>query len=284
MPDDSLPSQYELLGQINFTGGFPVTSDLAPSIVFLIVYVISVLLLVFRLIRKQDRSRLLIRPSIFVACRIGMLVLRAIMSKTTYGEGELIAELVLVSIGYLFLIEPIIGLWKLHLASAVTQEAYPTYVNSLARVLRLLLIAAIATAIAGSSLISSALNDSSELSTVRQLRQASAILSMVTVVITALSVIVTHVHFSLDARRTVYLLIVAACLIITGVYRVVQVYNHDMTAPVQSKAAFWILQILFEFIAYCLLIAISIPTHFPGAPKEPEGHQLNDVESGRNKA
>ena len=66
------------------------------------------------------------------------------------------------------------------------------------------------------------------------------------VVITVLAIIATHVIYGLDVRRSGYLMIPAACLIIVGVYRVVQTYTKNPSAAARSDAAFWVLQILFE--------------------------------------
>lgn len=89
----------------------------------------------------------MIRPAIFLVARIAMLVLRAIMSKNTYGEGELselciplgllamlkvqVGELILVSIGYLFLMDPVIEMWRRHIATAVSKEDAPRWVTRL---------------------------------------------------------------------------------------------------------------------------------------------------------
>jgi hypothetical protein len=95
---------YGDLSKMNFTGGFPTSSDLAPSIVFLVIvsnsinlslvnaypqYVALLPLLLWRVVSIRHRGLILIRPCIFVACRLGMLGLRAYMSKNSYGEGEL---------------------------------------------------------------------------------------------------------------------------------------------------------------------------------------------------
>lgn len=53
------------------------------------------------------------------------------MSKNSYGEGELIAELVMISVGPLFLIEPIISCWKRHIESGVAKADQPRWVRSL---------------------------------------------------------------------------------------------------------------------------------------------------------
>jgi hypothetical protein len=52
-------------------------------------YVASVPLLVWRLMKGHSPILLMIRPCIFVLVRIGTLILRAVMSKNSFGEGEL---------------------------------------------------------------------------------------------------------------------------------------------------------------------------------------------------
>ena len=80
---------YDTLMQINFTGGLATSSDLAPSVIFSIAYFIALGVFVWRLTRAQDRSLLLIRPGVFVLVRLASLILRAVMSRNSYGIGEL---------------------------------------------------------------------------------------------------------------------------------------------------------------------------------------------------
>jgi len=258
----------------NFTGGFPTSKDLAPSIVFIIAFIIVLPVLVWRLARFQDRTVVLLRPAVFIVIRIASLILRAVMSKTNYGEGELIAELVLVSVGYLFLIEPLIALWNRHIATAVRKSQRPGWVRRLALFLRLGLLACIGTAIAGSALISGAVGNPSKESTVKQVRDASSIMAIVVIVVTTNAIILTHIRLGLDARHTLYLLAIAVPLIIISVYRTIQIFTANPSAAVRSKPAFWILQVLFEFIAFCLYVSISIPTWFPKELSDKEEREL----------
>ncbi|WVQ64801.1 uncharacterized protein L199_002970 [Kwoniella botswanensis] len=269
---------YSSLSNINFTGGFPTSVDLAPSIVFLVIYVLAIPLLAWRWFRKSDRTLLLLRPTLFLLCRIGMLVIRAYMSKNSYGQGLLIAELILVSVGFLFLIEPVIGCWKLQIDSDMAKEDRPSWVKRLSWALKLILLAAILTAIVGSSMISDALKDQAKLDTVRQLRDASSILSFGTVVVAAIAAILTAFKFSLDRRGTIFILSAAGCLIVVAAYRMVQTFTSDHDAPVNSRVAFWVLQMVFELIAFGLILGISIPTWFPG-DKGRISRNNTDVES-----
>lgn len=89
-----------------------------------------------------------------------------------------VAELVLVSVGFLFLIEPVIELWKRHVASCLPAHEQPSWVRRLATMLKLGLLAAIATAIAGASKTSSAFDSQDGIDTVTDLRKASYALSL----------------------------------------------------------------------------------------------------------
>ncbi|WVR03931.1 hypothetical protein IAU60_000930 [Kwoniella sp. DSM 27419] len=279
--------QYAAIGNINFTGGFPNSKDLAPSIVFLICYAALTPLLIWRWARKQDRTKLLIRPSIFQACRIGMLVLRAYMSKNTYGEGLLIAELVLVSIGFLFLIEPTVSCWRLQVESCLPKEDQPAWVRRIALFLKLATLAAIFTAVAGAGLISKALDNPDTLHQVKTLRRVSSVLSLGVVGVLMIAAVLTYFHFSLDTRGTLYILTLGASLTVVALYRIIQTFSTDPSAPVRSQAAFWILQTVFELIAFILLLAISIPTWFPGPDKDLDrarasiNSPVQDVELGQ---
>jgi hypothetical protein len=112
MSDSTAAAGYDTITSINFTGGFPSSKDLAASIVFLVAvsgpahasgvlqltmapprqFVATLPVLVWRLVSPAHRTVILIRPGVFVACRIPMLIIRAIMSKTDYGLGLLSAS------------------------------------------------------------------------------------------------------------------------------------------------------------------------------------------------
>ncbi|EAL23189.1 hypothetical protein CNBA5330 [Cryptococcus deneoformans B-3501A] len=245
----SSDTPYAELEQFNFTGGLPSSTDLAPSIIFIIAilqYGLLLPLLLWRIITKQYRTTILIRPAVFVLCRLGSLGLRAYMSKNVYGEGELIAELVMISVGPLFLIEPIISCWRLHIESDVPKADQPRWVRLLSIILRVGLFAAIITAIVGSSLIGNAIMDSSMMNTVNSLRRASMILSMVVVAVGFVATFLTQLHFSLTLRSTIWLYCLEACMIIVTVYKIAQFESSDPDAAARSQVTFWVLQVFFE--------------------------------------
>lgn len=89
-----------------------------------------------------------------------------------------VAELILVSVGFLFLVEPVISTWQRHVAAAMPKAHQPRWVLRLAQVLKITLIAAIGTAIAGGAQTSSAFDSQDGIDTVRTLREASYCLSL----------------------------------------------------------------------------------------------------------
>ncbi|KAK8861472.1 hypothetical protein IAR55_002292 [Kwoniella newhampshirensis] len=255
---------YDVVKNINFTGGFPTSKDLAPSAVFLVAYVITIPLLIMRLFRKSDRTIVLLRPTLFVGARVAMLIMRVIMSRRSYGIGSLIGELILTSVGYLFLIDPYIQCWRRHVEGNVSRLDRPVWLKPLAWSLWGLLVISIIITVLSGALVNKAFESQSWLTAVRGLRHAGFILSMVVVAVTAMVIVVTHYQFKLPTWKTLYLLIPTCCLVTVAVFRVVQSFTDNPTAAVRSRAAFYVLQMLFEYITYIFVIAVSLPGWYPG--------------------
>lgn len=84
----------------------------------------------------------------------------------------------MVSVGYLFLCDSLISLWKRNVEAVIPIDQAPVWVQQLARILRLLLLASIGTILASSIMSAGMYNGSappseSEISQVAQLRHAS---------------------------------------------------------------------------------------------------------------
>jgi hypothetical protein len=107
----------------------------------------------------------------------------------------IVAELVLVSVGFLFLIDPVIELWRRHIASCLPTHEQPGWVKRAAWILKVGLLAAIATGVVGASKTSSALNTQDGAQTVQQLRKVSYVLALGT---SSLS----RKHIFLTGKRT----------------------------------------------------------------------------------
>jgi hypothetical protein len=85
---------------------------------------------------------------------------------------------VLVSVGFLFLIDPVIELWRRHIASCLPTHEQPGWVRKVAIILKIGLLAAIGTGIGAAAQTSSAFDSQSGIDTVKHLRQVSYILSL----------------------------------------------------------------------------------------------------------
>lgn len=148
--------------------------------------------------------------------------------------------------GYLFLIEPVIGMWQRHLSLAVSKDQSPRWVRRIAMLLRLSLLATIIISVVGSARINSVISNPSLATSVQNTRKASYILSLVVAGLAMFALITTTRRFGLAINGSMYIGAIGVCLIIIGVYRVVQVYSTNPHSAARSSAAFWILQILFE--------------------------------------
>lgn len=84
----------------------------------------------------------------------------------------------MVSVGFLFLIDPVIEMWRRHIAACMPAHEQPGWVKKVAVVLKIGLLAAIGTGVAGAAQVSSAFNSQSGIDTVKSLRKVSYILSL----------------------------------------------------------------------------------------------------------
>ncbi|KAL1410350.1 hypothetical protein Q8F55_004358 [Vanrija albida] len=269
------PAEIEAyLDQFNFTGGNPTSKDLAPSIVFSIIYCALLAAVTWRWAMPATRTRLLIRPTIFIVIRIASWVLRAVMSKTPYGTGELIAELVFISIGFLFIISPVIDMWRRHVLSEVAKNERPQWLLRLTNLAQLTLVAAIITATIGGSLVGTSVATT----TITGLRKASYVLSLAVVVLALIGIMRTHRIFHLQKRGTYFLIAISLFCMVCGVYRVVQIFTTDPKDPVRNYITFYILQGAMEVCATIPMLAININEWFPG--EQGAAIRSHDSESG----
>lgn len=69
---------------------------------------------------------------------------------------------------------------------------------------------------------------------------------VVVVAVSFVATFLTHLHFSLTLRATMWLYSLEACMIIVTVYKLAQFESRDPDAAARSIVAFWVLQVLFE--------------------------------------
>ena len=259
----------------NFNGGRPSTGDFAPSVVFAAALALTLPPLIWRIFSKKNGSKININALMFFITRLASVILRAYMAKRSYGEATLIAEVILISISYLFLINTLIDLWQRHLESsanhrdAESDPDHPSHggqqkslIRGIAMFLRLLLVASLATAIAAGILLRKKVNQNEEMKIIADVLKASYILSLASTILTVIAKLVTHVTHHRSLKKTLLLSAYSVPLIIAGIYRVVEVFRPNVKATKNELAAFWVCTIFFEFVAYSIVLAISIPKWF----------------------
>lgn len=171
-----------------------------------------------------------------------------------------VAELVLVSVGFLFLIAPLITIWRYHIACHNLRAGQPLWTKAVTWTLWILLWAAIIAAAVSGAITSKAFDSDSARLAVKALRELSYVLSLgeftrrpgdrkLTAAVVTFLVFVTiwsHFHFGLSQVKTLYLLLPVMCLLVVASYRVAQTFESNPASAGRSKAAFWVLQITFE--------------------------------------
>ncbi|KAG7531310.1 hypothetical protein FFLO_04431 [Filobasidium floriforme] len=261
----------------NFNGGLPTSRDLVPSIIFTVALGLTLPMLIYRLSSRKHRSRILGNAVMFFILRTAAMIMRAYMSRHEFSESTLIAELVLTSISYLFLINSLVDLWEKHETQkhdeqiegqfglvnekTVHLQKKNRWVHYAAWFLRGALIASLASAIAAGAILARQFDDGQKATTIRNLVKASYILSLATTAVSIIGVLVTHFTNHRSKRNTGFLLLYSIPLLIVGIYRVVEVFT-GYRATTRQLVAFWVAMVLFELIALCILLSISIPKWF----------------------
>lgn len=277
----------------NFNGGLPARKDLAPAIVFSVLLGLSLPLLIWRLVSKKHRSKILINGLLFFILRLASLIMRAYMSRHQYSEGTLVGEAVLTSIGYLPLLNALIDLWQARAekgdervyddVTAAHQAKKMKWVKLTGWFLRGALLASLGTAIAAGAIFRKHYSEQEQTSLIRNLLKASYIVSLAITVITMLLKAVSAIMNHEPLLKTALLYSYSIPLLIVSIYRVVEVFS-GYRASTNAIVAFFVAMILFEVIAYGILLAMKIPeminkhTHH-NRHEDPEKRAMRNSES-----
>ncbi|KLT45759.1 hypothetical protein CC85DRAFT_237042, partial [Cutaneotrichosporon oleaginosum] len=230
----------------NFTGGMPRPPDLAPSIVFAILvrpelepdkYGLTLPVLIWRISVRASRTWLYVRPTTFLLLRLGMYILRAIMSVNTYDIEYLAGEAALINISFLILLFPVLDLWRRHILTTVQRKDRPWWVRPIIPYMTLLTSIII-------SIVTATEVDPTQPKTplVRTLWRTNYALSLATVIMGLIYVPLCHFMMHLGRRGTIYLTCLLLLCFITALYRVIQLHTEDPDAPVRSRIAFYVLE------------------------------------------
>ncbi|KAG7532222.1 hypothetical protein FFLO_03690 [Filobasidium floriforme] len=245
---------------LRIAGGLPDHTDLAPSAVFLVLYALLIPLYALAWKKNCIGRWFMVRPAVFIVMRIAFFALRLVLVEEGTSEGVLIAEMVLISIGFIFLVDATIVIWEYQRDRQPEEHEHAGLLSRFLKLSRVSLVAAIATGTAAGGLTGQALSDPDTMSTVVALRKACYILSLIVVAVMlglhAHSVFLGHakIGWGISCSALVY----TAVLVVIAVYRLITAEESNPRAAVLSKTAFWILQVALEWVAVVSLLLITV--------------------------
>lgn len=173
-----------------------------------------------------------------------------------------VAELVLLAVPFFLITSTTIDLWERHVASGVSVDAQPLWLQRVCRFQQLGLLAATIM-----SIVSSAMSGGSDpnIDLINRLRKASYLVSLAVVVTTFGGVLMCHGQLGLRTHGAVVLLSLCTGLFVTTVYSIARVFTTNAGAWVRSRAAYYVLWAAVEVVLIGILLGIAIPVLFPGA-------------------
>lgn len=259
--------------------------DFAPSIVFIIAYACLLPLAIWRFVSPKTRSLLLIRPALLIVFRIATYIVRAIEANGNYSVGIISAELVLLTVGAVFLIEPLIAL------TTQVLEAYVPYdgplvrdrkgrmrrqdeVGWLARGLKIALIAVIAISIYAATNTSDAFKDPDAAKTVSTLRKVTAIILIVVLGVIIFGIAYFQYLHPLPMRTVYYILAIALLLLVGSAYRLASATH---AAGANNKVAFWLAQALTEWLVTLAFFVVNINLFVPAKPPSAQSPSAQEL-------
>jgi len=242
--------------------GLPMHADLAPSIVFLVLYLVLLPIFAWRFISRSSRTMVLLRPAIFVVVRLITYVLRAVIADGHYSLGLIITETLLLSIGFILLCLPLVELFGRTAEQYIPGGEKKHWLASVGRLLRLCLLTCIILAVVVSALTDSAVHDpkGSAASTQHSLRIAinAIILAVVGLLILALVRLRASYGSTMNPRTTGFLFVLSVLLGIIAAFRLAQAETATTSTANTSKALFYILFALPEWLAAAMFFAVNI--------------------------
>ncbi|EJD51314.1 hypothetical protein AURDEDRAFT_159719 [Auricularia subglabra TFB-10046 SS5] len=248
--------------------------DFAPSVIFIVAYACLLPLAIWRFVSPKTRSLLLIRPALLIVFRIATYIVRALEANGNYSVGVISTELVLLTVGAVFLIEPLISL------TTKVLEAYVPYdgpmvrdrrgrmrrqdeVGWLARLLRVALIAVIGISIYAASNTSDAFKDPDAAKTVSNLRRVTAIILVVVLGVVIVGIAYFQFLHPLPMRTVYFIFTIALLLLVGSAYRLASA-SHD--AGANNRVAFWLAQALTEWLVTLAFFVVNINSYAPAKP------------------
>ncbi|KAH8927653.1 hypothetical protein BT69DRAFT_1258124 [Atractiella rhizophila] len=300
-------------------GGYPTKNpDTAASVVFAIAFGILFPFALYRFINHASRSKYLLLVIAFIIIRIGSFVVRIIIAEHNGEEstGVIVAEQVLLSIGYLPLIKIFLDLFFRYALVSMVQASHtskpqtmelPSWSNGgtqlvggmsgvassnkdfLRRAAGWIATQAIQASIICAIVAATKYSEPNERSTVKTLRFVSSLCAFL-VLATVLFLILILLAFmssnkSYGSRRsTIVVLIGSALLVVIPSYKLATQNNTDLFSR-KIKAELYLLQILPELLTTTLLLLCNLKTDFDMELIDQEDEQWMNAKypNGRSK-
>ncbi|EIM86800.1 uncharacterized protein STEHIDRAFT_147275 [Stereum hirsutum FP-91666 SS1] len=255
----------------SIAGGLPtVSQDIAPSVIFLILYFVTNAVCIWRMIsqyRKPLRMLLsFIRIQLFESVRVVTMILRIVgavnytntlKGTASINESLIIAEQILLSVGYLMIASTLIKLTAFHEARG-TGGVIPKQRRTVTGVLDLAIIVAIIFGIIAGTNYSKSLTDASTANSVRNDRKISAIIVLVVLALLIGYNALLSTRPDLPRKTSFWLIICSALLIVVPAYRLAQTLNPPSDSDsTGQKVAFYILQVAMEWLASTAILAVN---------------------------
>eukprot|EP01112_Ceratiomyxa_fruticulosa_P006580 TRINITY_DN173_c0_g1_i1.p1 TRINITY_DN173_c0_g1~~TRINITY_DN173_c0_g1_i1.p1 ORF type:complete len:281 (-),score=44.46 TRINITY_DN173_c0_g1_i1:302-1144(-) len=243
-------------------GGIPTNDDIAPSAIFLVLFTLTTPLLFWRLINKETRIVLLIRPTIYCFLRIATYIVRIILAKGNHTIGVIIAQMLLFSLSFVVICEPLVVLLSYNVYPYVTDESRRT-IKRIISVCRIGLIIAIIVGILAGTKTYDSLTNPDAASLVYTYKKVSTSLIICVVGSVFLTALATFFGLGLKEKPPVkssgYVLLLSSILSIPCAYRVAQLASTSYGDTVNHIATFYVVNCLFEWIYITLYTSINIP-------------------------
>lgn len=256
----------------SLTGGLPtVSQDMAPTIIFLILYILTTALCIYRLtIQYRRPTRLFItfvRFPLFELARVATFIMRALLAenftKVLKGQASInknliIGEQILLGIGFLIPASVLVRLAGFH-GSRFEGGDILGGRRRATWFLEIMLIVAIAFGIIAGTNFSGALTDPSKAKDVKHDRVISSAITLAVLVILVFYCISLASRPNFPRATSLWLGLTSALLIIVPAYRIHNTLNPPASADsAASKAEFYILQITVEWLVGASILAVNV--------------------------
>ncbi|KAA1476510.1 hypothetical protein DENSPDRAFT_515110 [Dentipellis sp. KUC8613] len=248
------------------TGGIPtISQDLAPSIVFVVLYALTSALVVFRIFQYRGVCVwVFFRLLVFENVRLVTFILRivaaenfsdALKGKASFNTGILIAEQVLLGVGFVMPTSTLIALVEAH---SSRQTGLGPKKKAIFRAMELSLLAAIALGAVAGGMYSSSLTNASTRNDVKIERIVSAVVTLVALLLALGYCVYLLPKTGFPTSTTLWLGGTTSLLMIVPIYRIALIAHppHDGQST-SAKAAFWVLQVTFEWLVGASLLSVN---------------------------